>query len=67
MPACTKKPYSTPGEALRALSILQRHGYPGLTGIHPCSACSAWHTTSKKPSGRRERQRSGAAKPRWTG
>jgi hypothetical protein len=48
MSACTKKSYSTPGEALRALSILLRRGYPNLTGVHPCSTCHAWHTTSKR-------------------
>ena len=45
---CTKKSYASPREALRALSILLRHGYPNLTGVHPCSLCHAWHTTSKK-------------------
>lgn len=48
MSACTKKSYASPGEALRALSILRRRGYPSLTGVHPCSACHAWHITSKK-------------------
>lgn len=48
MSACTKKSYPSPGEALRVLSILLRRGYPNLTGVHPCSACHAWHITSKK-------------------
>jgi hypothetical protein len=48
MSACTKKSYVSPGEALRALSVLRRNGYPNLTGVHPCSECRAWHVTSKK-------------------
>ena len=56
MSTCTKKSYASRGEALRALSILQRRGYPSLIGIHPCSACHAWHTTSKTRSKSKRKQ-----------
>lgn len=36
MPTSTKKCYVNPSEALRALSILRRRGYPQLAGIHWC-------------------------------
>jgi hypothetical protein len=53
MPICTKKPYETQAEGRRALAILRRRGYPELTAIYWCVNCQAWHTTSKKQSGRR--------------
>lgn len=61
MTKCTKLPYATPGEALRALAILRRRGYLDLAGIHPCAMCHAWHTTSKKQRDPRRRPRGASA------
>lgn len=52
MTTCTKKPYESPQQAIRALIALQTSKYPNLKGIHLCPLCRAWHTTSKKQSGR---------------
>lgn len=57
MPACAKLPYPTPVAAARALrGIRATSPTRGEVGLHPCSACHAWHLTSA-PS---------AARNRWT-
>lgn len=54
---CTKRRYTSIGDAITALKAIRRNGTPtGKLPVapYPCESCRGfWHLTSQKPKGRR--------------
>ncbi|PFG32373.1 hypothetical protein ATL42_0197 [Sanguibacter antarcticus] len=60
MRPCTKITYPSPRAAARALRHITRQqtarGRTAPVAVHRCGTCHAWHLTSQKASGRRNRR-----------